>query len=577
MLTDEELQSIKEEDVFANLSTDLQKKIIKMCVAFMYVTFTDPSVLYGDNFINTGSVETSYVEHYLPYLPNSRVSDYYSSVVIPCFVIPDLFKKYSLYLTSFGIKDSNNNKYRIKTGASSYDNLGCNAEDIINCLMNTALNPYVLTAYLSRECALYNNLDLEQHSSYWDVYFKISDNQIGLLPDLRGLSASSQTTKLREIIGNNLEIGNYVRVASLTSYTFTIERSLGGTPADPVPVYTDEVFFVLYVNGKRSVVPNSVINFNLDFSTKVVPNVKTRYFDTVLTFSPYDYYTVSLLGRLETMFNKLNYYEQPLIKFELSVIASEFLKYVFTPTYVISDLEQKYYSEGFEQTFSNALTLKSDKLAEYLAYNSAQMKAQYSLVDVQRAYDYVEQAMTGSHRIGLSTIGGYEKGLTAGGISGFVSGSTKEIDTAIGTFMDAEKSRSSIKIQQASKLADMGAKPDSYKQVGTDISAELNLNELGLYLNHYKIDEVSYNSICKYLERFGYCVNIYDEMHVTSRVGWDFVKLVSFDFQNTYLSVAQEESIRQIFAEGVTLLHDKSYMTSGHNYETILEGVIISE
>ena len=74
------------------------------------------------------------------------------------------------------------------------------------------------------------------------------------------------------------------------------------------------------------------------------------------------------------------------------------------------------------------------------------------------------------------------------------------------------------------------------------------------------------------LERVGYQVNLYDTLHVVDRVGWNYIQLNAFDFNpTTNIMVEQENTIRQIFSQGVTLLHDKSFLTAGHNYEKILE------
>ena len=127
-------------------------------------------------------------------------------------------------------------------------------------------------------------------------------------------------------------------------------------------------------------------------------------------------------------------------------------------------------------------------------------------------------------------------------------------------------------MNQKSKLADVGQQPNNVKQVGTDIITDLSISEIGVYLNHYTIDEISYNNIAKYLERYGYLVNIYSELHCYDRKGWNYVKLIDFEVDKQ-MSDAQEESIRQIFKNGVTLLHEPSYLHSNtlHNYEVVLD------
>jgi len=67
-------------------------------------------------------------------------------------------------------------------------------------------------------------------------------------------------------------------------------------------------------------------------------------------------------------------------------------------------------------------------------------------------------------------------------------------------------------------------------------------------------------------------VNLYDTLNVMDRVGWNFIKLNGFDWDtDADIMVSQQQTITSIFKNGVTLLHDKQYLTSGHNFEIILE------
>ena len=198
------------------------------------------------------------------------------------------------------------------------------------------------------------------------------------------------------------------------------------------------------------------------------------------------------------------------------------------------------------------------------------MKNQYAVNDVEHGYGLLTS--------GISGIGSIAGGIGKGAIFqsdelkgvGALTGGVQAVTGLINETINWGKDRELIGMNQKAKLSDLGNSPSNIKQVGTELSIDISTGEFGLYLNHYRIDEVSYNSICKYLERFGYTVNIYDSLNVNSRVGWDFIQLNSFDY-DSQITVEQENSIRQIFQNGVTLLHDHSVMTSGHNYETILD------
>ena len=129
-----------------------------------------------------------------------------------------------------------------------------------------------------------------------------------------------------------------------------------------------------------------------------------------------------------------------------------------------------------------------------------------------------------------------------------------------------------IELTQLAKMGDMGAKPDTVKLAGSDAIYDLIQNDMGLHINRYVIDTVSYNSACKYLERFGYLVNIFDSINVFDRIGFNFVKLSSFDFveDDFVLSQEQMDAISKIFEEGVTLLHDHDYL---HNLGEVISNV----
>ena len=150
-------------------------------------------------------------------------------------------------------------------------------------------------------------------------------------------------------------------------------------------------------------------------------------------------------------------------------------------------------------------------------------------------------------------------------------GALKTVNELQSNAIDWNTDRYTTELNQKAKLADIGATPDPIKQVGSDLLFDSKDKQITVYLNHYKIDSLSYNTIAKIYERIGYQVNLYDSLNVNNRKGWNFIKLNSFDFNPDFdIMTSQENSIRKIFLEGITLLHDKTYLTSGHNYETII-------
>lgn len=291
----------------------------------------------------------------------------------------------------------------------------------------------------------------------------------------------------------------------------------------------------------------------------------TNYYEPILTFAPYSYYSVSYLGNIEVPLNKLNYYQTGEVNFDIVISVTDALQVSVVPTYSIEGKKFKYYTEELTITLNNQLPFVSALLDEYLAQNRAQMKNQYAINEI-----------SGRTALIKNTVGGITSGVKAGFMGGAeaggVVGLTEVTGGLITSYVTMTAGEEQIKLSQQAKLADLGNLPNNVKQTGTDINTDLSINEMGLYLNHYTIDEVSYNNICRYLERYGYLINIYDTLKILSRKGWNYIKLVDFEF-DTYISEAQEESIRQIFKNGVTLLHEPSYLHNNavHNYEIILD------
>ena len=216
-------------------------------------------------------------------------------------------------------------------------------------------------------------------------------------------------------------------------------------------------------------------------------------------------------------------------------------------------------------TLPSNLPLVSDSYMTYYYQNQAQMRNQFAVNDYNRGVDLAQHFfISGPNAVGMSASkrGGW--GALAETGNQFMQMADEAIDWA--------QSNKEIEMNQGAKLADMGAKPDVVKQAGSDVFSDLITRENRLFFNHYTIDSSSYNSIAKYLERFGYQISRYVSLNAMNRVGWNFIKLISFDLNPAYdMMTEQEDSIKKIFNEGVTLLHDKSYLTSGHNYETILD------
>lgn len=366
-------------------------------------------------------------------------------------------------------------------------------------------------------------------------------------------SSIQQSSDVPSQVCVKIDSTSVIRASFITNYAdFNESTAVNGWQAYPV---------IMLSNQKP--LENTV---SLDDSKDV--DLTETYYDNVLEQEPYSFWSISYLAGVETPLYKIRYYKTSeggidTQKYSIKMLyvdsGNDIGKIAYIPVYD----NIPYYNEAISLVLTNQIPLQSDSYFSYFNQNSAQMKNQYAVNNYQRGSDLAQRFFnTAPAQVGASFVSGGQ----AGGYSQIIRQASGMIDDAI----DWGQSNKIISMTQRAKMADMGAKPDILSNLGTDAYYELLLSENSLYLNHYHIDELSYNSIAKYLERFGYVVNIYDRINDYNRVGMNFVKTNSFDF-HTQLTEEQETSIRRIFSEGVTLLHDKSYLTDGHNYETILD------
>lgn len=315
--------------------------------------------------------------------------------------------------------------------------------------------------------------------------------------------------------------------------------------------------------------------------------------EPLLDSNPYKFYSLSLYEN-EVPLRKERYYQSSTVidstrliyRVRLDFIQSftEVYKVGLVPSYTVNNVMTKYFSEALVMTLPAGIPIKSSAYYTYYYQNKAQMKNQYAVNDINLRYtekDLMEQSATTLAK-GFNNIivGSLTRGKI-GAIQGAGKLGNEFIDlgqSSISAYLQHAKTDEVISSTQQAKLADMGAKPNTVKLAGSDVVYEASLGEMGIYLNHYTIDTVSYNTIAKILERTGYKVDIMDSLQIFSRVGLNYVKLVSFDFieDNYVLSTEQTSAIMEIFTAGVTLLHDKDYLhhlgESGyHNIEKALE------
>ena len=543
MLTSSEKLLVEQTDSFVGLSETLRNKIARLCTGFLHIVLNNNDILLSYASPNTDQTSFTIRKKPRTLYPNIRpltVNDL-TTIIVPVAVIPDIFIKYKT-----GIEGQYFNRIRgriVMAGETKYLLKPLYIRDFFS---DEKLKPFILTAYLTKESYLYNELSYDYATGITiditvrqldDTYTEaeLTENKLAVFP------YNTTNENITSITSN--ELGYTLTNLSSETAGFSFHKANGTT------VTLDYKLGIIERQGKS--VYELPINDNV-----INKNLKTEYFDTVLTFNPYEFYTLSYLGRIEVPLNKINYYGDRNIRINQAVIISDVCKYSVLPEYKINGQWIKYYQEGLEVTFANQLTVASSKREEYLVANQTQMRNQYAVNNAELGKGLVS-AVTNA----------LPMAVMSGPLAGAVAGS--QMISAVATWGINQKE---TEMNQKAKLGDLGNLPDNLKQTGTDINVDMLINEMGLYLNHYTIDTLSYNSICKYLERYGYLINIYDKINAFGRKGWNYVKLVDFEL-DTYLSEAQEESIRQIFSNGVTLLHEPSYLhnDSVHNYETILD------
>lgn len=306
--------------------------------------------------------------------------------------------------------------------------------------------------------------------------------------------------------------------------------------------------------------------------------LKYSYYDNVLETEPYSFYGISM-GEIESVLDRKRYYQMKEVfngsntegytKNDLAVryivpifynqAVNLMVKIGAVPEYTINGKEQRYYTEELMYVSTSGVTVHVESYRELCYVMAPKWRNQMYLAEYNGNMEILKSAING-----IGGLVSQNPANIAGSITGIASAllSKQQEITNVGRSIKAEK-------------ASAGNKADTFSQAGSDYIYEMNLDEYCLMLNHYSIDTISYNSIAKLFERYGYVVNIYDSLNCFNRVGLNYIKLSSFDYveDEVKLTMEEEEVVTNIFLSGVTLLHDKDYLhnESLHNYETVLK------
>lgn len=329
------------------------------------------------------------------------------------------------------------------------------------------------------------------------------------------------------------------------------------------------------------------VEFDIEEVVPLSYFTRDKGYEPVLEFEPYTYKTFSFLDVESEIQKKRLIYTFEYGQYTDSYVGAEFtmklkynqvvnaqFKFGLIPSYSVNGEYFRYYPDTLLFTSANGMTIRNNSFYEYTYQQGALMNAERFLTTLKGATDITKAIIDSPFEIGAGVSGGAGGGVM-GAVAGGSSALTRSAEGIINEVIDSKYNIYAKQIEQKAQLAGAGAKADTYTSAGSDIMYDLNNDEYFIYLNEYTIDDLSYKSVSKMLERYGYLVNIYDKLNVDDRCGWNYIKLTSFDFveDSLKLSVAQEDSIRDIFQNGVTLMHNVSYINeSKHNVEVDLKG-----
>lgn len=545
LFTDSEMSIISSINLFSSLSQDLRKKILKACIQYLVVEMKSQEQI---GKLRKHDIQASSTQVVKRIYTNDieGFNKYCANIFVPFFNIPDVLSKYESAIKSFGfyakLKDSADFSAELETASNLYD-----------VLNNYSLGDFVYSAYIVNDIAMPDS----------KILFDLSNNKI-IFNCCNTLELETDNELYLTTIDDN---GDGDREAYL-QYNYQYTSDIQSNYVKDFIVTSTRLKLVLLLSGfnKREIIL-SVPQDNL-------VDIKNRYYDPVLEAEPYSFYSLSYLA-YEMPFNKNRYYENMTIKLSYFISVNGAIKISYIPKYTVEGKEFRYYNESLIFTIPSSLPIVCDSYESYYYQNKAQMKNQFAVNDYNRGVDLAQHFfISGPNAVGMSAGKGGMRGGGAGAGAGAILETGNQLAQMTDEVVDWTQSNKVIEMNQKAKLADMGAKPDVVKQAGSDVFSDLVTKENRPYLNHYTIDQKSYDTIAKFLERFGYQVNLYDSLHTIDRVGWNFVKLNSFDWNpaSQYdIMVEQEDSIKKIFLQGVTLLHDTYYLTAGHNYEVILD------
>lgn len=541
--TDEEKNDIENAESVLDLSLDLANKVITTCISYVVVETKSPEICF--NYIQSVGATLSGATNYNARLiSGEKINDRFHrpnpTICFPFLNIPKCFNHLATSINSFTVRLS------IQDYQSSFREVDINL--IFNIINSNAVADYLYGVYIL------NNVNIPR-----DIINIAYGNDKLITFTLKYIDENPYQTSIAKINNKNCYISGIKTNISDTSGIQSLQPNLSTSMSSWTWYYSNAGILINNIHS-------SDYEIELNVLGEIPNNLKDSYYDPVLESEPYSFYSISIFGNYELVFNKNRWYENSEVELTYIYTINGSVKLSYIPNYTVETKSYLYFNESLTFTLASSLPLLSSSYDTFVNQNRAQMKNQFAVADLNYTADIIQHAFLS----GPSSVG---KSATKGGWIGAVAETGNQLVEMVNETIDYYQSRKVISMNQKAKLADVGNAPDTLKQAGSEVIYDLKTGENFLFLNHYRIDDLSYNSISKLLERVGYQVNLYDNINAVNRVGWNYVQLLNFDWKpEVDIMVSQENRIREIFNSGVTLLHDKTYLTSGHNYEIILEG-----
>ena len=549
-----EIQKIRTSTNLREFTDNQIVKILKSCIAWLVAETKSLELLANYYYSNTlthnkliGKLGTGNGEYGGVNRPNVKIA-------FPMFIPPKELERLNL----------SRQEVRFKKEYLTGDCWLQDGREVLKFLQDNALSEYIYSAYIVRDINLLSEVEIAYSvsSSYpyktiATYYFTVSNN----------LYSSPLSDSEFEVFPSGTFLGALLTNPDYISHKSDWENCIGFYKE------TEDTYYVFQNNYPRLLYgliyddsqPNKII---LDLFREI-PNVKTTRYDPVLEAEPYSFFSISTLSSMELPLEKNRYYTdyESFVYLNRYISINGSIKIGVIPSYTVETKTSDYFNTALVYTLNASLPLASDSYSSYYYRNKAQMKNQYAVNNYNSGVDLLQHFFVG----GPNAVG--NRASKAGGWGALAETGVQVMDM-VNEAIDWSQQNHNIDLNQKSKLADVSRAPDTLSQAGSDVYYDIKTGEFDLFLNHYRIDDLSYRLNARLYERFGYEANKFDNINFNNRVGWNYVKLFSFDFISNYVNIEQEREIRNIFSNGVTLLHDKDYILYANNlcnYERRIE------